>query len=563
MASPATATAGAGVETRESWAPMIAIALGQAIMSFNVAALPVSIGGMVQSFGVPPTTIGTGIVMYSLAVAGFVMLGAKLVQRFGATRVFRAVIGLFAIAQVLMTLSPVATVMLVAQLLAGLAAAVIVPALVALIANHYHGRQQATAVGALASARAGAGVAAFLVGGLLGTFIGWRPVFGTLIVVSALVFYLSFRLKPDEGRPEVGIDIVGVVLAAAAIILISFGFNNLNRWGLGVARPGAPFDIFGLSPAPVMIVIGIVLLQAFIVWTRRQQEAGRTPLLDLRVITSGQERAAVFAMFAVVMLEAMLNFSVPLYIQIIQGRTPIETAIAMLPFNLTVFFTAMLVVRLYNRLTPQRIGQLGFAVCTVALLWLAWVVRNDWSAPVVMLGLIVFGLGQGALVTLVFNVLVTAAPKALAGDVGSLRGTTQNLAAGVGTAVAGALLVGLLSSMIMYQLADNQRLPAAIQAQLDLDSINFVTNDRLLEIMQGTTATPEQVEEAARINTESRLRALKIGLLIMAGVALLSILPASRLPDYRPGEMPPDPFSTPEKARDAVALDDRQTQAAR
>ena len=83
-------------------------------------------------------------------------------------------------------------------------------------------------------------------------------------------------------------------------MLISFGFNNLNRWGLGVARPGAPFDLFGFSPAPVMIVVGIVLLQAFIMWTRRQQAAGKTPLLDLRVITSSQERAAVMCMFAVV-----------------------------------------------------------------------------------------------------------------------------------------------------------------------------------------------------------------------------------------------------------------------
>jgi Na+/melibiose symporter-like transporter len=372
-------------------------------------------------------------------------------------------------------------------------------------------------------------------------------VFGLLIVVSAIVFVLSFRLKPDEGRPEVGIDVMGVVLAAAAIILISFGFNNLNRWGLGVAQPGAPFNLFGLSPAPAMIVIGVVLLQAFIAWTRRQQEAGKTPLLDLRVITSGQERAAVFALFCVVALEAMLNFSVPLYIQIIQGRTPIETAIAMLPFNLTVFFTAMLVVRLYDTLTPRRIGQLGFVLCVVALLWLAWVVRNDWSAPVVMIGLIVFGLGQGALVTLLFNVLVTAAPKALAGDVGSLRGTTQNLAAAVGTAVAGGLLVTLLSSMIFYQLADNPRLPAELQAQVDLDNINFVTNERLLEVMQGTTATPEQVEEAVRINTESRLRALKITLLLMAGLALVAIFPASRLPGYMPGEMPHDPFSRPER----------------
>ena len=557
-----TAVAGAPAvpraEVRESWVPMIAIALGQAIMSFNVASLPVAIGGMVKSFGVPPTTVGTGIVMYSLAVAGFVMLGAKLVQRFGATRVFRIVVALFGIGQVLMTVSPVATVMLLAQLLIGLAAAVIVPALVALIANHYHGRQQATAVGALGSARAAAGVAAFLIGGLLGTFIGRRPVFGLLVAVSAIVFFLSFKLKPDEPRPDVGIDAVGVVLAAASIILITMGFNNLNGWGLVLARPGAPFALLGLSPAPVMVVVGIVLLQAFVAWSRRQLETGRTPLLDLRVITSGQERAAVIAMFAVVALEAMLNFSVPLYIQIIQGRTPIETAVAMLPFNLTVFFTAMLVVRLYETLTPQRIGQLGFIICTVALLWLAWVVRNDWSAPVVMLGLITFGIGQGALVTLVFNVLVTAAPKELAGDVGSLRGTTQNLAAGVGTALAGALLVGLLSSMILTQLDDHPALPPELQEEVDLDNINFVTNERLREVMQATTATPEQVEEAVRINTEARLRALKIGLLIMAGVALLAIFPASRLPSYKPGEIPPDPFETPEKARDAAAaLGDR------
>jgi predicted MFS family arabinose efflux permease len=521
---------------RESWVPMIAIALGQAMMSFNVASLPVSLAGMVASFNVPPTTIATGIVMYSLAVAGFVMLGAKLVQRFGSTQVFRIVVGFFAVAQVLMVLSPVVTVMLVAQLLAGLTAAVIVPALVALIAHHYSGTQQATAVGALGSARAAAGVCAFLIGGMLGTFIGWRPVFGILIAVSALVFLLSFRLKPEAPRPEVKIDLVGVVLAATAIILISFGVNNLNRWGLGVAGPNAPFDLLGMSPAPVMVVVGIVLLQSFILWCRRQAAAGNTPLLDLRVITSAQERAAVYALFVVVGLESMLNFSVPLYIQIVQGRSPIETAIAMLPFNLTVFFTAMLVVRLYPKLTPRRIAQFGFALCVVGLLWLAFVVRNDWSAIPVMFGLITFGVGQGALVTLLFNVLVTAAPKELAGDVGSLRGTTQNLAAGVGTALSGALLVGLLSSGILYRIAANPQLPVEIQSQLDLDSINFVSNDRLQTIMARTTATPAQVEEAVRVNTEARLAALKIGLLAMAGAALLALIPACGRSAGRPGD---------------------------
>jgi predicted MFS family arabinose efflux permease len=527
-------------EAQQSWVPMIAIALGQAIMSFNVASLPVALGGMVESFKVPPTTIATGIVAYSMLVAGFVMLGAKLTQRFGALHVFRVAVVVFGCAQTLMTFSPNATMMITAQALSGAAGAVIVPSLVALIAENYKGTQQATALGALGSARAGAGVLAFLIGGVLGTYIGWRPAFGILIAVSALVLLLSFRLKPDERRPDVKIDMVGVLLAAAAIVLISFGFNNLNRWGLGLATANAPFNLLSLSPAPIFIVVGIVLGQAFLMWTRKRQADGKTPLLDLQVIESPQERAAVYAMFSVVALEAMLNFSVPLYIQIVQGRSPLATAIAMMPFNLTVFITAMLIVKFYNRLTLQQIGRYGFVLCTVALLWLAFVVRNDWSAGPVLIGLVLFGIGQGSLVTLLFNVLVTTSPKEVAGDVGSLRGTTNNLAAAVGTAVSGALLVGLLSTIVLGSIAASPKLTPELQAQVDLDNINFISNDRLQTVLAGTTASPAQVAEAVRVNTESRLRALKIGLLVMAGLAFLAIIPAGRLPGYLPGEIPAD-----------------------
>ncbi|CNE12892.1 MFS transporter [Yersinia kristensenii] len=538
MASQSTHRVGA--EVKESWVPMITIALAQILMSFNVASLPVALGGMVKSFNVPPTTIATAIVMYSLSVAGFVMLGAKLNQRFGPLVVFRSTVLLFGIAQVMMTFSPNVTVMISAQALSGLAGAALVPALVALIAENYRGTQQATALGALGSARAGAGVAAFMIGGVLGTYIGWRPAFGILIVLSVIIFVLSFRLKSDQGRPEVGIDIFGVILAASAIILLSFGFNNLNRWGFGLVRDGAPFDLLGFSPAPFMIVLGIVLGQAFVVWTRRRQEQGKTPLLALEVLSSPTEKAAVFAMFAVVALEAMLNFSVPLYIQIVQGSTPMATAIAMMPFNLSVFFSAMLIVRFYKKLTPRKIGRYGFITCTIALLWLAFVVRNNWSEFAVLFGLVVFGLAQGALVTLLFNVLVSASPKELAGDVGSLRGTTNNLANAIGTAVAGALLVGLLSANVIRGVAETPILTPEIQAQVNMDSINFVSNDRLQGVLAQTTATPEQVAEAVRVNEEARLRSLKFGLLIMALLSLLAIFPAGRLPNYLPGELPAD-----------------------
>ncbi|MFS0897847.1 MFS transporter [Mycolicibacterium litorale] len=533
-----TARATADSEERAPWLPMVGLFLAQMLMSFNVAALPVSIGGMVEDFGVPPTAVSTAIVTYGLMVAALVMVGAKIGQRVGWLLVFRVVVAAFAGSALMMVLSPSVAWVIAAQAVAGASAAIIVPALVALIAANYRGTQQATAVGSLGSARALSGVSAFLIGGTLGTFVGWRPVFVIVLVLAVAVFLFSFRLRSAAGNKSVDIDVLAALLIGAAIVALTLGFNNLNGWGLLQATREAPFDVLGLSPAPLLVLVGITLGQGFLVWTRYRTGAGKVPLVSLSVLGSSRERAAVYAMFIVVALEAALNFTVPLYIQIVQGRTPFDTSLAMLPFNLTVFITATLVVRSYERFSPRVIGVFSFMLTTLALLWLSFVVTNNWETAPTILGLIVFGIGQGALVTLVFNVLVTAAPKELAGDVGSVRGTTQNLASAVGTAVAGAMLVGILSLNVGQAVINDVDIPDRLIAQVDLDQVNFVSNDQLREVLTRTDASEAEVDAAVRINTDARLRALKLGLLILAGVSALAILPASRLPGYRPGEIP-------------------------
>ncbi len=527
-------------EVRDSWVPMIVIALGQMLMSFNVAAIPVSMGGMVESFNTPPTTVGTAVVLYSLGVSGFIMLGAKLGQRFGSKIFFQAATVLFLVAMVAMVLSPTAEVMLAAQGLAGFAGAALVPTLVVLIAAHYRGKQQAEAVGWLGSARAIAGVLAFIIVGSVATWLSWRWAFGLLILHAAAILLLSFKLKPSEGRPGVGVDVVGVLLSAVGIIFITFGFNNLRNWGVLLARPGAPFDLIGVSPAPALIVVGVVILSAFFAWSRRRADAGRTPLIALEVIDSPLEWMTVVALFVIVGMEGAINFSVPLYIQIVQGSPAFQTSVAMMPFMLTVFFTAILIVRLYPRFPPRQIATAAFLLVAAGTAWLAFVVRNDWTVPPVIVGLITVGLGQGALVTLLFNVLVTASPKELAADVGSLRGVTQNLAAAVGTAVVGAVLVGLLSTMIVGQLNANPVITAELKDEVNLTNLNFFSDGQLKEWLANTSANPEQLAEALRINAEARIRALKIGFLCLSGLALLALVPCLWLPNYRPGEIPSD-----------------------
>ncbi|GGR12442.1 MFS transporter [Agromyces mediolanus] len=537
-------TAAPRTEERRSWAPMVGLFLAQVLMSFNVAALPISLGGMVEDFGVPPTVASSTIVVYGLAVAALVMTGAKLGQRVGWVLIFRCVVVVFGVSSVLMILSPTIGWAITGQVLAGASAAIIVPSLVALIAENYRGAQQATAVGSLGSARAFSGISAFLIGGTLGTLVGWRPVFMITFGLAVAVFALSFGLRSDKGDASVRIDLVASALIGGAIVLLTLGFNNLNAWGIVLAEPGAPFDVLGLSPAPVFVVLGLVLGQAFFLWTRRRMRLGRVPLVDLSVLGSARERAAVYAMFIIVAMEAAVNFTVPTYIQVVQGRTPFDTSLAMMPFNLTVFVTATLIVRFYRRYSPRVIGLFSFGLTTVALVWLAFVVTNNWETLPTILGLVVFGIGQGALVTLVFNVLVTAAPKELAGDVGSIRGTTQNLASAVGTAVMGALLVTMLSLNFTQAVTEHPELPDELVAQVDLDQVNFISNDELREKFAETDASPEQIDAAVAINEEERLRTLRMGFLVLAGLSLAAALPASRLPRYKPEEIPdPSPAS--------------------
>lgn len=529
-----------------SWLPLVVILLAQIQMAFNVNALPVSIGPIVDELEIPATSVGTALVFYSLFVAAFVLLGAKLGKIFGARLVFQVMALAHGAAMAVMAFSPNAATMNLAQALAGLAAAALVPTLVVLIAANYRDKQQAQALGILAGTPAISGALAFFIAGLLGTLFSWRLSFGLLSVLSILVFGLSFRLQPIPRQSGVKIDAVGVVLAALAVIMISLGFNNLNTWGIIMAKPAAPFDILGLSPAPLMVILGIVLGQGFFAWSHRRVSKEKTPLLAMEVLDSPEERSNIAALLMIGALGPAVNFLIPLYLQIVLGRSSLQTAVTVIPYTLAIAASAMLVVRLFDRLSPRHIATIGFVVVAGGLTMLAFTIRNDWTTPIVIFSLILVGIGEGCLLTLLFNVMVSASPKELAGDVGALRGVANNLSTALGTAFAGVVAVGLLSAIILNSLAQSN-IPPALKVQVNLDNVNFVTNEQLETVLGETSATAAEVAEAVGINELARLRALKTSFLILAGISLLALVPAMGLPRYVPGEVPDD--SSPKKAR--------------
>ncbi len=194
-------------------------------------------------------------------------------------------------------------------------------------------------------------------------------------------------------------------------------------------------------------------------------------------------------------------------------------------------------MRFYNRLTPRRIAVVAFALVAGGLTLLSFVVGNNWGTLMVILGLLLVGLGEGSLLTLLFNVMVSSSPKELAGDVGALRGVANNLSTALGTAFAGVVAVGLLSLFITNAVGQSD-LPRSLQRQVNLDNVNFVSNEQLEEVMGQTTATDAQIAQAVQINETARLRALRASFLILGAIALLAIFPSFGLPDYLPDNAP-------------------------
>ncbi|SIT77090.1 MFS transporter [Microbacterium sp. RU33B] len=530
-ASPATAD-------RASWLPLIVVVLTQVQASFAVNALTVSMAGITTDLDTPATSVGTAITAGTFAMAAFILLGAKIGARFGTRGVFQIAVAIHAAAMAAVALSASPAMLFIAQASSGAVIALIAPALTVFIATNYHGERQGKAIGLLAAAIPLAGVLALLIAGWFAETIGWRWSFALMVALGVVNLLLSFGVRKVPAQPDLKIDWTGALLAATAIILLSFGFSGLNSWGVWDATDQAPFDVIGISPAPILIVLGLVLGQVFFLWVSRRQRAHRSRIFDLRVLATSSELAVTACMSIMLFVGTAANFLIPLYMQVVQGLSGIQTSFSIIPYTISIFLASTFVAYLYNRFPPRVLASVGFVVVASALTLIAFTIRGDWGQAFIVIGLVLLGVGQGSIVALVFNTLLSAAPKELAGDVGAWRGLVHNLSGSVGIAVASAFAVGILASTLATAAADHPEISDQLISEVRISEADFLTNPQLEDVLADTSASEAEVAAAIAINEDARLRSLQVSLLGLALLALLAIVPATRMPGRIAGELP-------------------------
>jgi EmrB/QacA subfamily drug resistance transporter len=537
------------VAPRRRWNVLVVLAAAQFLMVLDQAVMNVSISQLVADFDTDVTTIQGVITLYSLVMAALMIAGGKLGDLWGRRRAFGIGHAIYGAGSLLTALSwSVPVLVLGWSVLEGIGAALVLPALAALTARTYTGKDRALAYGVLGGV-SGAGIAVGpILGGWATTYLSWRVVFaGEVVVVLGILFGLRF-LPSDRGREDAELDWLGAALSALGLAAIVFAVLKASSWGWLEPR-NSPVTPFGFALTPFLIAAGFALLAAFAAQQRRREAQDREPLVHLRLLRVPPLRGGL-TMFVFQNLILMgIFFSIPLYLQIVQGFDAFETGLRMLPVSVTLFVTALAGSRLSGRVAPRAVVRAGVALVVLATVLLLATIKPEIETVPFAIAMGVLGIGMGLIVSQLGNIVQSAVGEDDRGEAGGLQYTSQQVGASLGTALIGAIVITGLVTSFATRVADNPKIAPAVSQEVGVrveGDVSFVSTDQIRQAAEAENLDPATTDALVDDYADAQLQALKTGLLVAGLLACAAFLSTGSLP-ARAGPGP----DAPERADDA------------
>ena len=532
------------------WGAVTVLGAAQFVMVLDSTVMNVSISTVVADLDTTIAAMQTAITFYTLTMAAFMLLGAKLGDVWGRKRAL--IIGsiVYAIGSLTTALSPNIVVLFLGwSIVEGLGAVLVIPAIAALIADNYQGHARVTAF-AVIGASSGAAVAAGpLIGGFLTTYASWRYVFAGEVVIMAVVLLFSFLVGDHGTRSRIRIDVLSVLLSAAGLVLIVYALLQTKSWGWILAEPGAPYTLLGLSPVPYLVAAGCVLLWLFFVRQRRLVASGRPPLLDVSLLRISQLRAGVGSLAIQYTVTAGLFFIVPIYLQLTLGLDALETGIRVFPLSISLVLFSVLGTMLSKRFSPRliaRIGQLTLVVASLILLGSVDVELNNWLFAT---GMFIAGAALGLLASQLGNVTMSAVGPTQLSEAGGIQGVFQNLGSSLGTALIGSVMIASLSSVFAGAVAEST-LPDDVKSSVQERTQEGITPVAVADVPKIATDAGLGEDDAAalgKLYETSQLRSLELSFAALALVSCGALFFSRNLPrEIVGGSAEPTP-SRPER----------------
>src|SRR3954470_7852072 len=471
---------------------LLTLAAGQFLMTLDTSVMNVSIATVAKDVDTTVTGIQGAITLYTLVMASLMITGAKIGALIGRKRAFAIGCVIYGVGSLTTALSPSLPVLLFGwSFLEGVGAALILPAIVALVAGNFPTERRPAAYGMVAAAGAVAVAVGPLVGGFCTTYFSWRWVFAgeVVLVIAILVLARKIADAPPETRPK--LDIVGSVLSAAGLGLLVFGVLRSGEWGWIKPRPDAT-SWAGLSPTVWLVLAGGFLLWLFFVWEAHRVARGKEPLVRPAMLKNKQLTGGLTMFFFQYLAQAGLFFVVPLYLSLALGLSALATGPRLLPLSVTLLLAAIGIPKLRPQASPRRVVRLGLLFLFAGTVVLLGALDVDSGPEVVFLPMLLVGLGIGALASQLGAVTVSAVPDDESPEVGGIQNTMTNLGASLGTAVAGSILIAALSTGFLNNIQNNPAIPqqAKSEAQVQLaGGVQFVSDADLDKALEQTGAS--------------------------------------------------------------------------
>ncbi len=534
------------------WGVLAVLGAAQFLMVLDQAVMNVAISQLVADFDTTVTTIQAVIALYALVMAGLMLTGGKLGDLLGRRRAFAIGLCIYAAGSALTAVSwSVPSLTFGWSVLEGIGAALVLPAMVALVAANFQGQQRAVAYGVLGGV-AGAGIAVGpILGGWATTELSWRVVFAGEVVVAAGIF-AGLRLLDDakvEG-PRKRLDWVGSILSAAGLGLAVLGVLQASNWGWLQPR-NSPIEPFGFSLTPFMIAAGGVVLYGFARWEHRRETRGEEPLVHLRLLRLPRLRAGLVMLLSQNLILMGIFFTVPLFLQVVQGLDALETGVRMLPASAGLFGSAIAGSALAKRLPARIIVQVGLAIVFVSTLLLLGTIESQLDNASFLIAMGVLGVGMGLVVSQLGNVVQSAVGEAERSEAGGLQNTAQQLGSSLGTAFLGAVVISGLIAAFSANVEANPKIDAATKEEVQVrlgSGVSFVAADEVEASADEAGLDPGTTKALVGHYEDAQLTALKTAFLFAAALVLGALLGTRNLPARRFDELTAEPNAPPAAA---------------
>jgi MFS family permease len=527
------------------WIPVVILASGQFVMTLDSSVMNVAISQITADLNTSIQGVQAAITLYTLVMAAFMLSGAKLGDIHGRNRIFAIGLAVYGVGSLITALSPSLPVLLVGWSgIEGLGAVMVIPAIAALIAANYDGRDRALAYALVGGITAVAVAAGPLIGGWVTTYYSWRWVFAGETVVVIAILLVRGQIAPApraEQRPRM--DLGGAALSAAGLGLIVFGILMSSKWGFveplgALTIGGTEITPLGFSVVPFVILAGLGVLAGFVTWEQRQDRLGRDRLVDTTLLRIERLRSGLSTLLGQQLVLMGIFFVIPVYLQVVIGLDAFETGKRLLPLSAAMLIFAMAGPKIAARRSPRTVAQMGLVAISVgAAVMLATldVTLNDAGFKT---ALVLIGAGAGLLASQLGNVIMSSVDASKTSETGGLQGTALNLGSSIGTALIGAVLIVNLITGFNSRIADNPELPASVRETIAANTAEGIDIVSVAQAEQQATQQglpQEQASAVASAYGDAELDALRISLGAVAAVALLSLWFTRRLPRFAVG----------------------------